>query len=125
MTISVWQEKAERASARLARFREETKSAAINARYDLETVAAGTLAGIIRGAVQASGKDYSIPAPNGMKLPPEVPAGLLLLGIAFSGQTEVSRDFHQAGAGVLAYSGGREGELWMMRKGTKAPGAMQ
>jgi hypothetical protein len=125
MAISVWEEKYERARAGLANLREKTKSVAINARYDLETVAAGGLAGAIRGAFEASGKTYAIPGPNGTMVPPEVPAGLALLAIAYSGKSEASQDFHRAGAGVLAYSAGRELENWMRTKGAKPAGAVQ
>jgi hypothetical protein len=125
MAISVWQEKAERARAQLARLREGAKSAITHARRDGETIAAGALAGAVRGAFEASGKEYVIPGPNGMKIAPEVPAGLLLLAVAYSGQTDVSLDLHAMGAGVLAYSAGRELEHWMRMKGTKLPGAVQ
>lgn len=120
-----WKEKAERAIRALARLKEATLGAAVHVRYDGETIAAGGVAGAIRGAFEASGKDYSIPAPGGNKIPPELLIGGLLLGIAFSGQTEVSEDFHRAGSGVLAYSAGREAESYMRLKGSKAPGAVQ
>lgn len=123
--MTKWQEKAERARAALARLREATESAAIHVRHDGEAIAAGTLAGAIRGAFEASGKTYSIPAPGGMSIPPELPLGLLLLGIAFSGQTDATQDFHAAGAGVLAYSGGREAENFMRRRGAMKAGEAQ
>lgn len=125
MAMTKWQEKAERARAALARLREATQSAAIHVRHDGEAIAAGTIAGAIRGAFEASGKEYAIPAPGGTKVPPELPLGLLLLGIAFSGQTDVSDDFHAAGSGVLAYSGGREAENFMRARGSKKPGEAQ
>jgi hypothetical protein len=125
MAISVWQERADRARAALANLREHTKSAIVHARRDGETIAAGALAGAVRGSFQASGKEYAIPGPNGTKIPPELVAGGLALGVAFSGQTEVSDDLHAIGAGILAYSAGREAEQWMMRKGVKPPGTVQ
>lgn len=125
MAIVSWKERAERASARLARFREESKSAVVNTRHNLETVAAAGLAGAVRGAVQATGKEYAIPGPGGMKVPPELVVGGFLLGIAYSGQTDVSRDLHAAGSGIIAYSAGREAEQFMMKRGTKPPGTVQ
>lgn len=125
MAISVWQEKAERARASLARLREKFTGVAVHVRHDLEAVGAGGIAGAVRGAFEASGKDYSIPAPGGTRLPPEVPAGLLLLAIAYSKQTDASDDFHAAGAGVLAYSAGREAENYMRLRGSKPPGTVQ
>jgi hypothetical protein len=125
MAIVAWKEKAERAAAGLARLREATKSVAAHVRKDGETIAAGGLAGAVRGAFEASGKEYAIPGPNGTKIPPEIPAGLLLLAIAYSKQTDVSDDLHQAGAGVLAYSAGRELEGWMRSRGSKPAGAVQ
>lgn len=125
MAISVWQEKAERARAALANLREELKSGVVNARYDGETIMAGGLAGALRGAFEASGKEYAIPGPNGMKIAPEVLIAGGLLAVAYSGQTEVSQDLHRMGAGVGAYSAGREAEIWMKARGTKPPGAAQ
>ena len=123
--MSTWMEKAERAQASLAKLREHTKSVIPKVRHDVEAVAAGTLVGAIRGAFEASGKDYSLPGPGGMKIPPEVPLGGLALAIAFSGQTDVSEDLHAIGSGILAYSGGREAENYMRARGTKAPGGVQ
>lgn len=125
MAMTVWQEKAERARAALARLREATESAVVYARHDAEAVGAAVLMGAVRGAFEASGKDYSIPVPGGMSIPPELPVGLLLLGIAFSAQTDASADFHAAGAGILAYSGGREAENYMRARGTKKAGEAQ
>lgn len=125
MAIVAWKEKAERARAALARLRDATQSAAVHVRHDGEAIAAGGIAGAIRGSFEASGKDYSIPGPGGAKIPPELPLGLLLLAIGFSGQTDASDDFHAAGSGVLAYSAGREAESWMRTKGTKPAGAVQ
>lgn len=125
MAITVWQERAERARSALASLREKTKSAIVHARRDGETIAAGALAGAIRGAFEASGKEYAIPGPNGSKIPPELAIGGLVLAIAYSGKTEVSDDLHAAGAGVLAYSAGREAETFMRLKGAKPPGAVQ
>lgn len=125
MAIVSWKDKAESARKALARMREASKDWVTNARHDGETVAAGVLAGTVRGAVEASGKDYSIPAPGGRKVPPELVIGGLLLATAYSGQTEVSKDLHALGSGVLAYSGGREAEMWMKARGTKPPGVAQ
>lgn len=125
MAIIKWKEKAERAQRALVRLRDATKGAAIHVRHDGETIGAAALAGAIRGSFEASGKEYAIPAPNGKKLPPELPMGLLLLGIAYSGQTDVSNDFHAAGAGILAYSAGREAEAFMKAKGSKKAGEAQ
>jgi hypothetical protein len=111
--IVSWKDRAERARKALAKAREELDGNIVHTRHDLEAVGAGLLAGTIRGAALAAGKDYSIPAPGGSKIPPEVPAGLLLLGLAFSGQTEASADLHAAASGVLAYIGGRQAEEWM------------
>lgn len=123
--ISKWQEKAERARAALARLREATESAVVHARHDAETVGAAALAGAIRGSFEASGKDYSIPIPGGGRMPPELPLGLLLLAVGFSGQTDASTDFHAAGSGVLAYSAGREAEIYMRTKGALKQGEAQ
>lgn len=125
MAISVWQEKAERARAALATLREKTKSVVAHARRDGETIAGGALAGAIRGAFEASGKEYSVPGPNGMKIPPEVLMAGLVLGVAYSGQTDVSDDLHALGAGIGAYGAGREAEKFMAARGAKPPGAMQ
>lgn len=125
MAIVSWKDKAERARKALANLREASKDWVTNARHDGETVGAGVLAGTIRGAVEASGKEYAIPGPGGRKIAPELVAGGLLLAVAYSGQTEVSKDLHALGAGVLAYSGGREAEIWMKARGTKTPGAAQ
>jgi len=108
--MTAWMEKAERATAALARAREAARSVIPKVRHDGEAIAAGFIAGAVRGSFEATGKDYSLPGPGGMKIPPEVAAGALLLGIAFSGQTEVSDDLHAAGSGILAYSAGREAE---------------
>jgi len=121
MAIVGWKDKAERARVALAKFRKASESAATHARHDLETVAAGGLMGAVRGSFEASGKEFSIPGPNGSKIPPELLIGGLLLAVGYSGQTEVSDDFHAAGAGVLAYSAGREAELYMRTKAMKAP----
>lgn len=122
-------EKAERAEARLANFKTKMKGAVTHARHDGETIAAGALAGAIRGGFEASGKDYSIPGPNGTKIPPELPVGMLLLGAAYAKPSadpgDISNDLHAAGSGVLAYSAGREAEMWMKARGTKTPGAAQ
>lgn len=126
--MTQWMEKAERAQAALAKMREHARSVIPKVRHDAEAVVAGTLAGAIRGAFEATGKDYSLPGPGGMKIPPELPIGGLLLALAFSGQTEVSDDLHAAGSGVLAYSGGREAENYfrLRRKAdTAAPGVPQ
>src|SRR5262245_26469604 len=125
MAIVAWKEKAERAKAALARLRKATESAAMHARHDAETIAAGAFAGAIRGAFEASGKEYAIPAPGGRKIAPELPLGLLLLAIGYSGQTDVSQDFHSAGSGVLAYAAGREAETYMRLKGSKPQGQAQ
>jgi hypothetical protein len=125
MAIVAWKEKAERARAALARFRKASESAAIHVRHDGEAIVAGAVAGAIRGSFEASGKDYSIPGPNNAKIPPELLMGGLLLAIGFSGQTDVSDDFHAAGSGVLAYSAGREAEAFMRLKGSKPPGTVQ
>jgi hypothetical protein len=125
MAITVWQEKAERARAALANLREKTKSAVVLGRRAGESIVAAGVAGAVRGSFEASGKDYSIPGPNGSKIPPELPAGGLLLAIALSGKTDASDDLAAAGAGILAYSAGREAENWMRAKGTKPPGAVQ
>lgn len=125
MAISVWQEKAERARAALANLREKTKSAVVNARRDGTVIGAGILAGTVRGAFEASGKEYVVPGPNGIKVAPELLAGGLALAVAFSGQTEASETLHLAGAGILAYGGGREAEMWMKARGSKAPGVAQ
>jgi hypothetical protein len=126
MAITLWKDKAERARAALARFKKHTTSNMVNARHDAEAVIAGGIAGAIRGSFEASGKDYSLPGPNGSKVPPELLIGGLLLAIGFSGQAdEATRDFHSAGSGVLAYSAGREAENYMRLKGTKPAGAVQ
>lgn len=125
MSMTVWQERAERARTALANFREKTKSGIVLARRAGETVVAAGIAGAIRGAVQATGKDYSIPGPNGAKIPPELVGGGLLLAVALSGQTDATDDLLAAGSGVLAYSAGREAEQYMMRKGAKPPGTVQ
>lgn len=128
MAITVWQERAERARKALAKFKEASESAVLHLRHDGETIFAGAAAGAVRGAFQASGKDYSIPAPGGGKIPPELVISGLLLAAAFSGQTEVSNDLHSLGSGVAAYSAGREAELYMTRRqknGGPPPGTVQ
>jgi hypothetical protein len=111
--IVSWKDRAERARAALARTRAALDSNIVHARHDIEAVGAGVVAGAIRGSFEATGKDYSIPGPGGAKIPPELPGGLLLLGLAFSGQTDAGADLHAAASGVLAYLGGRQAELWM------------
>lgn len=128
MAISVWEEKAQRAKAALARLREATTGAVVHARHDGEAIAAAAIAGAVRGAFEATGKKYAIPGPSGTSIPPELVAGGLVLAVAFSGQTEVSDDLHAAGTGVLAYSAGREAENYMRTRATKPaapPGAAQ
>jgi hypothetical protein len=125
MAITVWQEKAERARAALANLREKTKSAVVIGQRSLMSVAAGGLAGAVRGAFEASGKDYSIPGPGGAKIPPELAIGGLAMAVALSGQTDVSDSVAASGAGVLAYSAGREAENYMRARGAKTPGAVQ
>lgn len=111
--ITSWKDRAERARKALARTREALDGNIVHTRHDLEAIGAGILAGTVRGAFMATGKDYSIPVPGGGGIPPEVPAGLLLLGLAFSGQTDANADLHAAGSGILAFIGGRQAELWM------------
>lgn len=126
--IGVWQEKAERARASLAKLRETAVAVIPKVIHATEAIAAGTIAGAIRGAFQATGKDYSLPGPGGMKIPPELPVGTLLLTIALSGQTKVSDDLAAMGSGVLAYSGGREAEQYMTKRqkaGGPPPGTAQ
>jgi len=126
--MTAWMEKAERAQAKLAQFREHAKSVIPKIRHNTESIAAGGLAGAMRGAFQASGKEYAIPVPGtGVKIAPELVIGGLALGVALSGQTEVSDDLHAIGAGVLAYSAGREAEIFMTKrqKGNLPPGTTQ
>lgn len=125
MAISVWQEKAERARSQLAALREKTKSAVTYVKRAGEAALGAAIAGSLRGAAEGSGKDYSIPGPNGTKIPPELAIGGLALAVAASGKTEVSDDIANAASGVLAYSAGREAENFMRSKGTKTPGAVQ
>lgn len=108
-----WKDRAERARAALAKTRAALDSNIVHTRHDIEAIAAGTVAGAIRGSFEATGKDYSIPGPGGAKIPPELPAGALLLALAFSGQTDSGADLHAAGSGILAYLGGRQAENWM------------
>lgn len=122
LTLTEWKKKAIRAKEALQKFREATESAVVHARHDAETVGAAVFAGGVRGAFAATGKDYSIPGPGGAKIPPEVPAGLLLLGIAFSEQTEISADLHAAGSGILGYIGGRQAEEWMRTREVRRNG---
>lgn len=121
-------EKAERATAALKRLRDSSKAQLPRVRHDLEAVSAGALAGAVRGAFQATGKEYALPGPNGLKIAPEIPLGGLVLAVAFSGQTEVSDDLHAIGSGILAYSAGREAELFMTKRqktSTIPPGTAQ
>lgn len=111
--------KATRATKALATLRELAESGIVHARHDAETVGAAVLMGGIRGAFEATGKDFSIPGPGGMKIPPEMPLGLLFLGLGFSGKTDADRDFHSIGSGILAYSGGREAENFMKTRQAK------
>lgn len=121
--ITSWKDRAERARKALAKAREDLDGNIVHTRHDLEAVGAGIIAGAIRGSFEATGKDYSIPAPAGGRIPPEVPAGLLLLGLAFSGQTDANADLHAAGSGILAYIGGRQAELWMKTRQRNGGGA--
>lgn len=127
MAITKWQEKYDRAKAALATFRERTQGVAVQARYTGEAVIAGALAGGLRGAVEASGKEYAIPTPGGgPKVPPELPIGGLLLAVAMSKPKAPSAsDFHAAGTGILAFLGGREAENFMRKRGSLTPGAVQ
>jgi len=126
MAIVAWKERAERARASLANLKAKAKSAVVLGRYAGESVVAAGVMGAIRGSAEASGKDYSIPLPNGKKLAPELPVGGLLLAVAMSGKADdASKDLAAMGAGVLAYSAGREAENYMRTKGTKPPGAVQ
>ena len=126
MAISVWQEKAQRARAALANFKEKTKSAVVIAQRAGTSVVAAGLAGAVRGSFEASGKDYSIPGPGGAKVPPELLAGGLSLAAAMSGQADAATNvLADAGAGILSYSAGREAENYMRSRGTKTPGAVQ
>lgn len=126
MAISVWQEKAQRARAALANFREKTKSAVVVGQRAGTSVVAGGLAGAVRGAFEASGKDYSIPGPGGSKIPPELVVGGLGLVAAMSGKLDsATQAVADSAAGVLAYSAGREAENYMRMRGTKPPGAVQ
>lgn len=112
--LTEWKSKAERAAKALARLREATESAVVHARHDAEVVGAGVVAGAIRGAFEATGKDYSIPVPGaGMSIPPEYVGGGLLLALAFSEQTDASADFHSAGSGILAFIGGLQARDFM------------
>lgn len=125
--MTQWMEKAERAQASLAKLREHARSVIPHIRHDGETIAGGVVAGTIRGAFEATGKDYSIPGPGKTKLPPEVLGGGLILAVAYSGQTPVSDDLHAFGSGILAYSGGREAEHYMRtrKKSDLPPGTVQ
>lgn len=126
MAIVAWKERAERARASLANFKEKAKSAVVLGRLAGESVVAAAAMGAVRGAAQASGKDYSIPGPNGTKIPPELPVGGLLLAVALSGKADdTSKDIAALGAGVLSYSAGREAEQYMMKRGAKTPGGVQ
>ena len=118
--MSTWMEKAERAQTSLANLRKASAAALPKVIHDSEAIGGGLLMGLIRGAAEATGKDYSIPGPNGIKIPPEVPVGLLFLATALSGQTPVSDDLHAIGAGVLAYSAGREAENFMRLRAANA-----
>lgn len=114
--ISKWKEKALRAQRALVRTREALEEAVPNARHDGEVIAGGVLAGMVRGAAMGTGKDYSIPGPGGAKIAPELAVGLLIEALAFSRQTEISRDLHALGSGILAYGAGREAENYMRNR---------
>lgn len=120
--IVSWKDRALRARAALAKTRDQLDSNIVHTRHDLEAVGAGVIAGAIRGSFEATGKDYSIPAPGGGSIPPELPAAGLLLGLAFSGQTEVNGDLHAAASGILAYIGGRQAEKWMSTREARKNG---
>jgi len=125
--MTQWMEKAERAQAQLKRLREHASATLPKVIHVTEAVAAGTMCGAIRGAFEATGKEYAIPGPGGIKVPPELVIGGLALAVAVSGQTDVSDDLHAIAGGVLAYSGGREAEHFMRtrQKGNLAAGAVQ
>lgn len=116
MAISPWQTKAERALKAFKKFREQTDSNIVHARHDAESVAAGTIAGLIRGAFEGTGKTYAIPLGKGVSLPPEMALGGMLAALAFSGQTEATADLHALSAGVLSYGAGHQAREWMVRK---------
>lgn len=121
--LTQWRKRAERAGVALAKLREATQSSVVHLRHDGETVGAGALAGIVRGAFEGTGKDYSIPLPGGIKLAPEMAIGGTLLLLAFSGQTDASADFHALGSGVMSFGSGMEAYTWMRnRKAVKAAG---
>jgi hypothetical protein len=120
--MAAWMEKAERAQAAVKRLREHAEATLPKAIHATEAVAAGTLCGAVRGAFEATGKEYAIPGPGGVKIPPEVLIGALTLAVAASGQTDLSDDLFAIGGGVLAYSGGREAENYFRtRKKTDLP----
>lgn len=114
MAMVKWKDRALRAANTLATVRESIEGAIPNARHDGEVVVGGALAGGIRGAFEASGKEYAIPAPGGIKLPPEIVIGTALEALAFAKpKSDASRDIHAVASGILAYSAGRELENWM------------
>lgn len=120
--MAAWMEKAERAQAAVKRLREHAAATLPKVIHVTEAVAAGTMCGAVRGAFEATGKEYALPGPGGVKIPPELVIGGLALAVAVSGQTAVSDDLHAIAGGVLAYSGGREAENYFRtRKKTDLP----
>lgn len=120
--MTAWMEKAERATAAVKRLREHAAATLPKVLHVGEAALAGTMCGAIRGAFEATGKEYAIPGPGGTKIPPELLIGGLALAIAASGQTPVTDNVYAISGGVLAYSGGREAENYFRtRKKTDLP----
>jgi len=107
VAISKWEAKAERVSKALSKLKDATLGNVVHVRHDVEAVAAATMIGAVRGAFEAQGKSFDIPGPGGVKIPPELVIGTLVIGIgaadaASNRMSETAADFHAAGSGVLA-----------------------
>lgn len=122
--ITQWRARAERAQKALVRFREATSSNVVHARHDAESVICGGLAGLARGAVEASGREYAIPLGGGLSIPPEAIVGGIGLAVALSGQTDVTADLHAGASGILAYGAGHQAREFMLAKRNRAEGAV-
>lgn len=107
MAITKWQAKAERVSKAFRQLKDATLGNVVHVRHDVEAVAAATVIGAVRGAFEAQGKSFDIPGPGGVKIPPELVIGSIVIGIgaadaASNRLSETAADFHAAGSGVLA-----------------------
>lgn len=118
MAITKWQAKAEKLAKGFKNLKEATLGNVVHVRHDAETVMAAAMMGGVRGAFEATGKQFDIPGPGGSKIPPELIIGSIVLGIgvtdaAMNKTSETAADFHAAGSGILALAAGNMTRDWM------------